>query len=320
MSKIFDRELSGDAFKNRSFSEYESQEKHEDYERLTSQLHQLIKEEFPSLAQYFDTPDLERVKKNYEFIYRLDFGKADPQVDVTSREFLSVVGVRYIDNFIDEVYWPHVVMQAPPFSVEAEQQEEKLKSFLLKAEDVIRNFDPYFAPEIKELPLVELRLALHPDQETFTREVENYVRRKSYNLAYLKHLGYRKMSQSEALWSELELNENLLLAIWDIGRDLEYGQWEKDDFNIFKHIHKYNLDPAVFIDLIKSIVQKAAPTVFESFEKSDFIFMDEGFQEELRGRIEDDKLSSEKAFFVGSAFRTLDMLINNPSKYYTPEE
>ena len=149
-------------------------------------------------------------------------------------------------------------------------------------------------------------LALHPDQETFDKEIENYFNRKSFNLAYLKHLITREQSQTEELWSQQEKDQNQLVAAWDISRDLQDININKDDFSIFKHIDNNRLDPRLLIEIFQEVVSHNAPLTYTTFKEQMVPLDDDTYDwQDMYRAMEEDGLSSERQFYVSCCLEAI---------------
>ncbi len=295
-------------------------EDREEFEEMRAKFLDLMRRHFPTLASHYSPPSLEIIEANFYYIMNNLVGpSAHRSNNFNSREFLSTAAVRILDNFIDEVFWPEVVARAD--GQNKEKIYSSLQNFLTEAEEILRTYDPYMPPEIKELPLVELRLALTPDQKTFDAEVENYFGRKSFNLAYLRHLADRQQSQSEELWTQKERDRNQLLAAWDIGRDLMEENRDKSDFSLIKLIEDYHLNPAKLTDVYRTVLSRIVPKLYEYIKNQG---VPENGNHESWGHIYDlihqQPLSQQERFFVSCCLSTLGYLQEHPAASLKQEE
>ncbi len=308
-------EQTGDFYvPGRNVQEIVEASEREEFDQLCKDLMECIRKFFPKLSAYYHLPDLEQIELNYSYIINLAGENYSNQaIDIKSREFLSAAAIRILDNFIDEVYWPKVVLLIEdPQS--KEQVTETMSKFLSQAEEIIRIYDPHISPEIKELPMLELKLALNPDQQTFDREILNYFNRKSYNIAYLRHLVTSEQSQSEELWTERERNKNQLIAAWDISRDLMSVNRQKYDFGVFNHIENNGLNPSSLLEIFKNVLKNNAPLTYGFFENNNLAIDDEDYPwSEIKEFMKQDGLTEIEKFFVKNCLEAIKYLKCIPS-------
>ncbi|MDQ5931406.1 MAG: hypothetical protein QG607_107 [Patescibacteria group bacterium] len=227
---------------------YEIQEVHE----MLDSMDAVIKKFYPSAFRLFDPPTLDRIEGNLVFIQQAllqDFSK----MTGFDRSYLAAAAVRYVDNFIDEVLWPIFEGEMRHKRVMSEETSRNYQDFIKKVYDIVLRYDPYLPEEIIQIPLLEFKLMSHPDQKTFDETVSDYFFYKSFNLAYIEHLLKRERPAESALWSEKDKNRFLLLAAWDVSRDMvNWG--EKTDFDVFKHVSTHHINARVLIDFLQNII------------------------------------------------------------------
>ncbi len=223
---------------------------------------------FPKDFVSFDEPNAQRIEGNYAFMQSLFSQFEDSVLEKEDagfdRSLIVSAAVRHIDDFIDRTLWPRLEREFANGTLEPDF-EKKFDAFMREVYVVGKDYDPYTPEEIIELPLLEVRLTLHPDQKTFDDNIENYVFYKSFNGSYLEHILKRERSAESSQWSEDERNKYLLLAVWDIARDLHAIE-PTTDFDVFRHIQSHHLNPQRFIDFIWDILRKNAPTVDAVFK------------------------------------------------------
>ncbi len=305
-------ELKSEYLYSNSFAEgIDEIEGQEEFKELRQKILRLIKKYFPTLSAKYQPPELELIYQNYTYICSLVESNDYKQINLAGREFLFTAAVRLIDNFIDEVYWPEVVMQEKDENGK-QTAYRTMEKFLHEAQEIIAPYDPYMPQEIKELPLIELRLALHPDQKTFDNEIENYFERKSFNIAYLRHLVHREQSQSEELWTEKERSQNHLVAAWDISRDLQSINREKSDFSIFKHIEQHDLNPERLVYLLIKVIKQTSPTIFALYKAYDKpMEYNNDSWEQIEYAFNNDNLTQQNKFFIRCCLQALYYLEEN---------
>lgn len=300
----------------RSSAEIREQELLE-FRELMDKLCGLMRRHYPTLGVTAATPTPDAIANNYEFISAVVLERAAPQeIHANDRAFLSMSAIRYVDDFLDDMLWPRLpeIIQSTP----NELIRKQLTDFMDSAEQIIREYDPYFPPEIKALPLIELELTLSPTQETLNAYTDDYVDKKSYNISYLRHLLLRDQSQTQELWTPQQKNENELLAIWDIARDLQPVQWDKKDFNIFRHISTHELEPTVLIARIQSALKQKLPEVYAVLEQYFFDLRSYECNAALKEPLQQAHLSLRENYFVESAMNALYTLTNLPASEWIP--
>jgi ElaB/YqjD/DUF883 family membrane-anchored ribosome-binding protein len=244
-AKIFAQEYTNDASQS-----FEMQEINE----MLDKMDQVMRKFYPALFNSFHSPSLDRIEGNLTFIQQAllrdnsTMGKSD-------RSYLAATAVRYVDNFIDEVLWPAFQSEIERHGLLSQQTTNTYHAFIKMVYAVTLAHDPYIPEEITEIPLLEYKMLAQPDQKTVDETIRNYFFYKSFNLAYIEHLLKRERAADSALWTDVEKNKFLLLAAWDVARDmLTWG--DKTDFDVFKHISDHKLDPRTLIDFLHEIIQK----------------------------------------------------------------
>jgi hypothetical protein len=235
-------------------------EANENYQSLNHDLKVLMHRFFPKEAGNFKPPTLERIQENFRFIAAMFAQKIDIN-NGFDRAFLVCAAVRYVDDFIDQALWPSLQKRLVG-GEDLLDIESRFSEFLESVYAVAGQQDAYLPKEILNLPKLELHLLLHPDQATFDDHFADYFFYKSFNLAYVEHVLTRERSAEPDLWTETEKAKFLLLAAWDVSRDL-YTYEESTDFDMFKYIRAHNLDPSKMTAFIEAIIENAAPVTYQ---------------------------------------------------------
>ncbi|NCS99727.1 hypothetical protein GW765_01965 [Candidatus Parcubacteria bacterium] len=240
-------------------------EKEKEFNEMVQKMDLLIRKYFPDAYANFSPPSFEYMERHYNIVIGVATGFEDEVIIDDSNAFTFVSAVRYIDNFIDEALWPILEEKNNTHSLQ-EGFEEKFYAFIDEVYKEVQVYDIYLPEEVVDLPKIEIKMFLNPDQETLDNLLEKYIDNKSFNLAYIDHLVTKRRPAEMSVWDDAEKCKYRLMALWDISRDV--SDWaDSTDFDLFYHIYSNNLDPENLKKIIFEVIKQVSPSLFDVVSK-----------------------------------------------------
>jgi hypothetical protein len=181
------------------------------------------------------------------------------EMSSNDRAFIAGAIIRYIDDFLDELFWGYVRHHAdmdPKYPNLKEEFKKRYIKMIRALYEVAKKYDPWMPESIMELPILEMEFEMNPTQEFFDEHITEYIDRKAYDLMYLHHV----LSQGDRTGhlefvDEDSLQEYRVFAMFDVQRDIS-NDGDSYDFDIFRHIRVYDLDPEVFRQVVARILSE----------------------------------------------------------------
>lgn len=230
-----------------------------EYKKMEEDLIKTITGYFPEATARHRPPNLER----YLDKLNNDYEANDHFQDKVEEEIfdwgpaMAGISIRLVDDFLDEYYWPKLRNKINTKKLDHTNESivsseiEKITSLLNECYILASSYDPNLPRDIIDLPLIELRMELTRDQETFDKYIIDLIENKSKDMEYLRKIFVGRVEGFE--WSEkLQALNKKTDSLHDIFRDASFV--ETHDFNIFNHMKIYNLHPGIFL----SYIEKAA--------------------------------------------------------------
>jgi len=245
-------------------------EHEESHEQLVKDLKQAIEDYFPGFSDFFEfaTPDDFSRESDHDFLRQSDhdflgdsFYKNKTGSVQKDSVFLAAVAIRYVDNFIDKVLWPRI------HDFEPAVLEKLYEGFLQRVYTITQVYDTNMPEEIIELPRLELSLELHPTQDMFDKHIEELVKRKSIDMAYLTQLkiGGQRLDVEQP-------TKYMMLALEDYSRDFAKDSGYNNDFDLKRFISNHRIDPWKLINLIEETLKQNGYTYTNGNWMKDFQF------------------------------------------------
>jgi len=217
-----------------------------------------IKNYFPDEFGAFVPPSLEKIASCYRnadrliqtYVYGNDVAADDHNV-FSEQGFISAAMIRYVDDFIDTVLWPRISTFEPA------ELEERFGAFLAETVQALKPFDPDLPDSITDLLRLEVRLAVHPDQETFDNNVEALFMCKSYDLYYV----YRKIHADDRV--TVVPKHLIRVALMDYLRDFDEDAIARDtDLNLYAFARDNKLNPKKLLTFLVDAYKREDPDAF----------------------------------------------------------
>lgn len=152
------------------------------------------------------------------------------------------------------------------------------------------------------LPKLEMKLTLFPDQDTFDQEFVHLFEYKSFDLAYLFEKFFGRDITKE------DVDRYRRHSFKDVLRDFEDRDHKTStDFNLYNHLLNNNLDPRVLIEYLESVFQTDAPNCYNLYQHGKLNVSSE-LPTEAQAEINRDK------YYVYGMKKALDKLHDLPSR------
>ncbi len=230
-----------------------------DIATLTGEIDRLLKEHFPEEYRAFIPPTLEKIISCYRnadmliqtYVHGIPYDPGQQGNAFSESGLVSAAMIRYADDFVDRALWPRIGAFDPA------QLEARFEVFLKEAVKAMREFDPDLPDSIADLLLVEMHLALHPDQETFDRNFENLFRCKSFDLYYV----YQKIHGGNCVSA---VPKHLMrVALMDYLRDFSEEAIATDtDLNLYAFLRDHKLSPRKLLEFLIATYKGEDPDGF----------------------------------------------------------